>query len=197
MQFQRSNNDDIATLDTEMAEKVHMIIGTKIRLRDKNLADAPDDYTWQTDPELAQLDAIPPLTISLPQYLLDYATELSLSYPNRCPFAIETPEGRHIGNCVYYGINETKGEAELGIMIGNRDYWDKGYGTDTVTTLVNYIFHRTNLKRIYLKTLDSNRRAQKCFQKCGFTSYGYLVKDGYSFVLMETHRKQWEKQQRE
>ncbi|GAI69666.1 unnamed protein product, partial [marine sediment metagenome] len=81
------------------------------------------------------------------------------------------------------------------IMIGDRDCWDKGYGADAVTTLVSYIFHQTNLKRIYLKTLDSNSRAQKCFQKCGFTPYGHMAKDGFSFVLMETHRKQWEKQQ--
>jgi RimJ/RimL family protein N-acetyltransferase len=80
-------------------------------------------------------------------------------------------------------------------MIGDRGCWDKGYGIDAVTTLVSYIFHQTDLKRIYLKTLDSNSRAQKCFQKCGFTPHGQLVKDGFSFVLMEIYHKQWEKQQ--
>ena len=103
----------------------------------------------------------------------------------------------HIGNCTYYGIDRTKGEAELGIMIGNRDYWDKGYGTDAVTTLVDYILRRTKLNRIYLKTLVSNTRAQKCFKKCGFTLYGHLNRDGYNFVLMELHRKQWLEQQTE
>jgi len=80
-------------------------------------------------------------------------------------------------------------------MIGNRDYWDKGYGADTVTALISYIFHQTNLERIYLKTLDSNIRAQKCFQKCGFTPYGHLDRDGFNFVLMEVNRKQWQEQQ--
>ena len=172
-----------------------MITGTKIKLRDKRLADALDDYTWRTDPELAQLDASPQLTTTFPQYLSDYASELHYPFSTRRPFAVETLDGKHIGNCVYYNIDNTKGEAELGIMIGDRDYWDKGYGTDAVTTLVSYIFHQTNLKRIYLKTLDSNRRAQKCFQKCGFTSYGHLNKDGYDFVRMEIHRKQWEEEQ--
>ncbi len=174
-----------------------MIIGSKIILRDKKLADAPDDYTWRTDPELAQLDAALLLTTTFAQYLSDYTAELRYPSLTRHQFAIETRDGKHIGNCVYYGVNKTKGEAELGIMIGDRDCWDKGYGADAVTTLVSYIFHQTSLKRIYLKTLDSNRRAQKCFQKCGFTPYGHLVKDGFSFVLMETHRKQWEKQQTE
>jgi RimJ/RimL family protein N-acetyltransferase len=80
-------------------------------------------------------------------------------------------------------------------MLGNRDRWDKGYGADAVITLVSHIFHQTSLQRIYLKTLDSNSRAQRCFQKCGFTPYGHLAKDGFSFVLMEILRKQWEKQQ--
>lgn len=172
-----------------------MIIGTKIKLRDKRLADALDDYTWRTDPGLAQLDATPLLTTTFPRYLSDYASELRYPALTRQSFAVETLDGKHIGNCAYYNINDTKGEAELGIMIGDRDYWDKGYGTDAVTTLVSYIFRQTNLKRIYLKTLDSNRRGQKCFQKCGFTSYGHLSKDGYSFVRMEIHRKQWEEEQ--
>jgi len=172
-----------------------MISGSKVILRDKRLADAQDDYTWQTDPALARLDAVPLLATTFSQYLSDYVSELRYSSPTRCRFAIETLDGQHIGNCTYYGISEADGEAELGIMIGNRDYWDKGYGADAVITLLSYIFRRTNLKRIYLKTLDSNHRAQKCFQKCGFTPYGHLIKDGFSFVLMELHRKQWERQQ--
>ncbi|HEX73618.1 MAG TPA: GNAT family N-acetyltransferase [Dehalococcoidia bacterium] len=170
-----------------------MLTGSKVILREKRLADARDDYTWQTDPELAQLDATPLLDTSLIQYLLDYPIKLHYSSLIRCQFAIDTLDGKHIGNCVYYGINETKGEAELGIMIGNRDYWDKGYGSDALVSLLSHIFRETKLNRVYLKTLDSNQRAQKCFQKCGFIPYGYLNKDGYSFVLMEIRRNQWGK----
>ena len=174
-----------------------MITGNKIVLRDKRLADARDDYTWKTDPELTRLDAAPQLTISFPQYFLDYTSELHSSHSIRHNFAIETQDGKHIGNCGYYSVDETKGEAEVGIMIGNRDYWDKGYGADAVMTLVNYIFRETNLNRLYLKSLDWNDRAHKCFQKCGFTPCGHLEKDGYSFVLMDIHRDQWQQQQAE
>ena len=170
---------------------------SKVKLREKRLADAPDDYAWQTDPELAQLDAATLLTITFQQYLSDYANELRYSSPTRKRFAIETLDGKHIGNCTYYSIDETRGEAELGIMIGSHDYWGNGYGADTTTTLVSHIFHQTKLNRIYLKTLDSNTRAQKCFKKCGFTPYGHLNKDGYYFVLMELYRKQWLEQQTE
>jgi len=172
-----------------------MITGNKIKLRNRRLADAQNDYTWQTDPELARLDATPPLATTFSRYLSGYASELRYSSSNRHSFAIETMDDEHIGNCVYYNINETKGQAELGIMIGNRDYWDKGYGADAVTTLVSYIFRQTNLKRIYLKTLDWNSRAQRCFQNSGFTPYRYLARDGFRFVLMEIHRKQWQERQ--
>jgi RimJ/RimL family protein N-acetyltransferase len=172
-----------------------MIISSKVILRDKKLADAPDDYAWVTDPELAHLDAAPLLTTTFARYLSDYTSQLHYSPRTRHQFAIDTLEGKHIGNCVYYGVNKTKGEAELGIMIGDRNCWDKGYGADAVTTLVSHIFHQTDLKRIYLKTLDSNNRAQKCFRKCGFIPCGHRVKGGFSFALMEIHRQQWEKQQ--
>lgn len=172
-----------------------MITGNKIILREKNLAHAFDDYTWATDPKLAQLDAAPVLTTTFSRYLADYTDELRSLSPTSRRFAVDTLDGKHIGNCSLYNVSETKSEAELGIMIGNRDYWNKGYGTDTVTTLINHIFGQTNLNRIYLKTLESNIRAQKSFQKCGFTSYEHSVKDGYSFVLMEIYRKQWQEQQ--
>lgn len=168
-----------------------MITGKTVILREKRVADAREDYAWEIDPELAYLDADSPTTLTFSQYLADYVDELdNFSHTSR-RFAIDTLDGKHIGNCSYYNISQTKGTAELGIMIGDRDYWSKGYGTDAVTILVNYIFGQTDLKSIYLKTLDSNIRAQQCFQKCGFTEYDHMVKAEFHFVLMEIHRNQW------
>lgn len=172
-----------------------MISSEKVKLREKRLADAADDYAWLTDAELAELDAVPLPTTTFPQYLAAYTSDLRYPPTIRHQFAIETGEGKHIGNCTYYGIDNDKKEAELGIMIGDRDYWDQGYGTATVAALLDYAFQRTKLNRLYLKTLAANRRAQKCFARCGFTPYGHLKKDGYSFILMELHRKEWEKRQ--
>jgi len=167
-----------------------MISSNRIVLREKRLSDAWDDYAWETDPELAELDAAPVLVIVFSRYLPDYASELRSIFPTSQRFSVDTLDKKHIGNCSCYNINETRGEAELGIMIGNRDYWNKGYGTDIVTALVNHIFRQTKLKRIHLKTLESNIRAQKCFQKCGFATCGHNIRDGYSFVLMEINRHQ-------
>ncbi len=170
------------------------MLGTKVRLREKKLSDARNDYRWQTNRELVRLDAMPPLAISFPRYLFDYTVALRKPSPKRRAFAIETLDGRHIGNCVYYNIDRGKGEAELGIMIGEKDCWDRGYGTDAVGALVDYIFTETGLLRIYLKTLDWNGRAQRCFIKSGFTPFGETEKNGSRFVLMEVKREGWQKE---
>ncbi len=167
------------------------IKGTKVILGQRSMDNAWDDYTWEKDPELASLDAAPVVDISFDEYSRDYAEDVNTFYPTSRRFAINTLDGKHIGNCSYYNISEAKGEAELGILIGNRNFWNKGYGTDVVNTLVDYVFNETKLNRIYLKTLVLNYRAQKCFQKCGFTSFRHLNRDGYSFLLMELSRKQW------
>jgi RimJ/RimL family protein N-acetyltransferase len=175
------------------AQRGRVIIGNKVRLREKKLTDARNDHMWQSDTELARLDAAPVLSVSFPVYLLDYADQLHNPGSKRYPLAVETFDGRHIGNCTCYDINDAKGEVQLGIMIGDRDYWDKGYGTDAVSTMVSHIFLNTKLDRIYLKTLEWNLRAQKCFRNCGFTPCGQLDRDGNNFVLMELRREQWQK----
>ena len=163
----------------------------KVVLRSKRLSDARNDYDWQRDPQLAWLDAAPPLECTFDEYVTDYGSDLFFSSSARRSFAVDTLEGRHIGNCVYYNVDESKGEAELGIMIGNRDYWDRGYGTDTVRALTDHIFRHTGINRIYLKTLVTNTRAQKCFQKSSFTPCAYLERDGFSFLQMELTRDRW------
>lgn len=167
-----------------------MIPGNKINLREKRTSDAADDYAWQMDPELAELDAsiVPQITYN--QFLNNYARELRSSTRSK-RFAIENKEGKHIGNCAYYGIDDLNSEAEVGIMIGDREYWSRGYGEDAIKTLINHIFATTHLRRLHLKTLDWNARAQKCFLKCGFTPFDYRDAEGYSFVIMQFTRQQW------
>ncbi len=169
------------------------INGKKIKLREKKLSDVRNDYQWQIDPELSELDAAPILDMAFSVYLLDYSSRVNHKDKHRFPLAIETLDGKHIGNCTCYDINIGKSEMQVGIMIGDKDYWDKGYGTDAVKTLVSHIFHTSSFNRLYLKTLDWNKRAQKCFSKCGFTTHGTLKRDGYNFILMELKREAWEK----
>lgn len=170
-----------------------MTTGKRIRIRRKRLSDAKEDYTWQTDAELAMLDAATPLDMSYQQYLSEYTFELCYPRSTRCEFAVETLNGEHIANCVYYNIDQPENKAELGIMIGNRNYWNQGYGFEIVNTLLDYIFNKTKLKQIYLTTLTLNIRAQKCFKKCGFKECGLVNRDNHTFLLMSIHRDEWEK----
>jgi len=98
---------------------------------------------------------------------------------------------------MYYDIDEGKGEAELGIMIGDRDYWNRGYGTDAITALLHHVFTTTKLNRIYLNTLDWNLRAQSCFRKCGFVPCGQARRAGHAFVVMEIHRNSWQQAEKQ
>ena len=163
------------------------LVGNKARLRPKHLKDVANDHRWRTDAELCRLDAASPIPVSLEQYTKGYIEELS--YPRRgCCLAIETLDGKHIGNCSYFSIDDTKKEAELGIMIGDKAYWNQGYGTDVIQTILNHIFLQTSLQRVCLKTLDWNKRAHQCFKKCGFVPCGKLISGDYHFIIMEMHR---------
>ena len=172
------------------AERVS-IAGEKVVLRDKRVEDAPNDYSWRVDRELATLDATRPLNMSYDAFL-KYSKE-ELTYPNPLSkrLAIDTIDGTHIGNCMYYDIDLKRGEAELGIMI-DREYWSKGYGTDSVDTLLDHIFTTTPLSRAYLHTLEWNERARRSFAKAGLREVKTVRRSGMKFVRMETLRQEWE-----
>ncbi|MGP8079671.1 MAG: GNAT family N-acetyltransferase [Dehalococcoidales bacterium] len=168
------------------------IKGKKIIIRPKKASDAGNDYRWQTDPELSAMDAMIPTQMSYHEFYREYINWLRHSYAERITFGVDTPDGKHIGNCVYYNIDELNQETEIGIMIGDRDYWNQGYGTDIISTLIDYVFSLKKFKRVYLKTLEKNYRAQKCFEKCGLTPYGHREQDGYHFLLMDLDIAKWQ-----
>lgn len=166
--------------------------GDKVVLRSKRMEDAKADYHWRIDPELATLDATRPITITLKEYMRYHRDDLQFPSPRSVRLAIETLEGRHIGNCMYYDIDTELAQAEFGIMIGDNEYWNGGYGTDAVRTMLRHVFTSTWLNRIYLHTLVSNERAQRAFTKAGFVSEREVRKDGFDFLRMEINRERWE-----
>ena len=106
-------------------------------------------------------------------------------------FAIEDIEtGKYIGGCGIQNVNWLSRVALVGIMIGDKDYWGKGYGTDAMKTLVTFIFNNMNINKIRLSTFSFNERAIKSYKKCGFTVEGVLkneiFKDGkyYDEIIM-------------
>ena len=102
-----------------------LVRGEKIVLREKDIDDAQDDYAWRVDEELARLDATRHLNMSYNDFLRYSKEEINYPSPRSKRLAIDTLDGKHIGNCMYYDIDLRQGEAELGIMIGDREYWGK------------------------------------------------------------------------
>ena len=168
------------------------LIGELTVIRSKVMDDAETDYSWRIDPELASLDATRPVTLTFTEYLRYHRDDVRYPSPWSVRMAIDTLDGKHIGNCMYYDINTEKSQCELGIMIGDRNYWSKGYGTDVVKTAITHIFQTTELNRVYLHTLINNYRAQKSFTKAGFSPICEKKRDGHEFVLMEIRRTEWE-----
>ena len=178
--------------DPEPIEKIN-IAGQKIVLREKRISDAPDDYGWRVDEELATLDATRPLTMPYEDFLRYSTEEIDFPSPRSKRLGIDTKtHGKHIVNCMYYDIDLRRSEAELGIMIGDREYWSRGYGTDTVNTLLGHIFSTTTIGRVYLHTLEWNARARKSFAKSGFKELRLIRRGNLDFVQMEIFRNQWE-----
>ena len=163
--------------------------GNLIVLRAKTIADAEQDYEWRGDPELATFDAARPYTGSLKDYLNIFGDELTYPSPYRRTIAVEDMSGVHIGNVMYYNLDHQRREVEIGITIGLRDYWSRGYGTDLMVTFADFMFETLPVDRIYLKTLDWNYRAQRCFEKAGFMGYGTSRRGDFNFVLMEIRRR--------
>lgn len=166
--------------------------GAKIILREKRIEDAEKDYRWRSDPEIARLDAAYPLSMSYERYLKLFQDQLRYPTPGSHHFGADAIDGTYIGNCMYYDLDRVRQEAELGIVIGDRDYWSNSYGYDAVTTLLDYMFSEVSLNRVYLHTLDWNERAQRCFSKSGFNPVRKVRKMSHDFILMEVLREDWQ-----
>ncbi|HBR65047.1 MAG TPA: N-acetyltransferase [Dehalococcoidia bacterium] len=166
--------------------------GEKVRVREKRVKDIQNEYSWRVDPELSRLDATKPMTMSYEDFFRYSKEEMQFPNYRSKRLAVETLEGVHIGNIMYYDLNMQNRQAEVGIMIGDKDYWSNGYGTDTVNTLLRHLFTILELDRVYLHTLSWNYRAQASFAKSGFKLVRNVKRGGQDFILMEVLRSNWE-----
>ena len=172
--------------------------GRLVRLREKQIEDAWRDYTWRKDRELADYDATRPITMTFRAYTATITEDLRRPSRFRRPFAIADRErGTHIGNVMYYGYDSYLAEAELGITIGDRAYWARGYGSEAVRYLLGHLFGELELRRVYLHTLTSNVRAQHAFRRAGFRRLRSVRRDGYDFERMEISREEYQQQERD
>ena len=166
--------------------------GTRVVVREKDMSDISDDYDWRTDAELAELDATRPLGMSYNDFYRYSKEDFTLPSLRSKRLAIDTTEGKHIGNCMFYDIDLRDGEAEVGIMIGDKDYWSQGYGTEAMALLLDHMFTAYPFSRVYLHTLTWNKRAHQSFRKSGLREVRQGRRSGNDFIEMEILRDDWE-----
>ena len=181
--FKYMNNNTFAYTNF-LLDEIKEIKGEKIILKNKSLNDFANDYMWRTDAELSTLDATYPLDLSFKDFVRAYKSEIMKNTKNTARFSVFA-NTEHIGNSMFYNIDYFNNSMELGIMIGKKSYWNKGYGTDIINTMLKFIFNNTNFSKIYLHTLKWNTRAQQAFIKCGFKIKREVQKDNKNFVYME------------
>lgn len=78
----------------------------------------------------------------------------------------------HIGNIGLHRIDRVNRKADVGIVIGEQEFWSKGHGTDAMQTILRYAFERLRLHKVSLDVLDYNTRALRSYEKCGFVREG-------------------------
>jgi UDP-4-amino-4,6-dideoxy-N-acetyl-beta-L-altrosamine N-acetyltransferase len=148
-----------------------MIYGTLTRLRRIERDDIPTFVRWFADPEVREF-----LLLNRPISIAEEEQWFvqQLQSQNAELFAIETNDGIHIGNIGLHDINWLHRAAEMGIVIGHKQYWSKGYGSDAIRTLLRFAFDEMNLHRVQLTVYEDNARAIRAYEKCGFQHEGRL-----------------------
>jgi len=176
-----------------------MIIGERIRLRAMRREDLPLFFEWLNDPEVTQ---------GLMHYLPfsyedeeEWFNDMRKRPQEEKPLTIDilTEEGwQPIGNCGLFGIDWRIRLAEFGIMIGAKEHWNKGYGTEALQMIIQHGFDTLNLNRVALQVYENNPRAIRSYEKAGFVKEGKLRQAHYQdgqyidVFLMSILRSEWQ-----
>ena len=84
-----------------------------------------------------------------------------------------------MGNCGFINTDWENRSAEIGLHIGEKKYWDQGFGTKAMRLILKHGFDSLNFHRIYLRVFETNQRAIRSYQKAGFTMEGKMREAQY------------------
>ena len=175
-----------------------IIFGKRVRLRAVEHEDVKKFHEWVNDPEVTR-----GLAMYLPMSLADeenWFNSHAKRDPKEKPLAIEVRKGKTwklIGNCGVFEIESVNSSAELGIMIGEKSEWNKGYGSEVMTLLVRHCIETLNLNRVFLRVYTDNIHAVRSYEKAGFVLEGRLREAVYKFgkyedvLVMSVLRSEW------
>jgi diamine N-acetyltransferase len=175
-----------------------MIYGEQIRLRAAERSDLPRFVAWLNDPDVRRF-----LFINLPLSLVQeelWFENMQKAEPAEQVLVIEVQDGsewKPIGNTSFMGIDWQARLAEVGIFIGEKDFWNRGYGRETMRLMLKHGFNTLNLNRIWLRVYEHNLRGIRAYEHAGFVHEGRLRQakydDGqyYDILLMSVLRNEW------
>ena len=179
-----------------------MLEGERVRLRAVEKSDLPAFVGWLNDAEVrCNLKLLAPL--SMGQEESWYADVLSQPVIAQ-PLGIEIQDGDQrilIGNISFMNINQTDRNAEVGIFIGEKHYWNQGYGTEAMRLMLQHGFETLNFERIYLRVYETNPRGLRSYEKTGFTEEGRLRNHHYlegryiDVIIMGILKDEWFKKE--
>ncbi len=151
-----------------------MIYGKSIRLRAIEREDIPTFLRWFNDPEVREgLLMFTPMGRAEEERWFESRLEHADGYL----FAIEAQaDGEaswvHIGNISLDDIKWKERSCTFGIAIGEKGYWNRGYGTEATRALLRFAFGELNLHRVELEVFAFNKRAMRAYEKAGFRLEG-------------------------
>lgn len=155
---------------------------------------------WNQDSEYQQLQDSGPASLWPAKNLKDW---MEKHFEEFLGFSIHTLAGDQIiGSIELSEIDWVAGNAWVGIGIGEREYWGKGYGSDAMNVLLRFAFESLNLKRVSLTVFEYNERAIKSYIKVGFKEEGrmrqWMQRAGqrYDLVFMGFMREEWGERQK-
>lgn len=155
--------------------------GRLVRLRAYEKSDLDSIMKWINDEEVTDFLGGGMLTYPVSSITEEkYIESTAQSSDTNKSFAIETlAEHQYIGGVAFHAINWLNRSAGLGITIGDKSYWGRGYGTDAMRVMMRLGFDKVNLHRLWLHVYEYNQRAIASYEKCGFKREGVLRKERF------------------
>jgi RimJ/RimL family protein N-acetyltransferase len=146
------------------------MVGKRCYLSPLNPEDVEKFVFWLNDMEVAQY-----LTVVYHIISLDVERETLEKFCRQGDhFAIVDSETDVlIGGCGLLNLDHINRISEVGIFIGEKSYWNKGYGEEALRLLLDYGFNILNLKNIMVNVYAFNTRAIRCYRKIGFKEIGH------------------------
>ncbi len=155
---------------------MNVIWGDQIGLQpfEEALSDAVIDriYRWSSDEDVLHLSGGTPTVLTLDEFRARLRSEAGYRSDDHRAFLIVTRTGEAIGRIGVFAIDWARKTGELGVVIGEREFWGKRYGRDAIMTLLRHLFQTTSLETINLFTFPDNLRAQRAFAACGVRVVG-------------------------